>query len=1831
MSNSASSRSEEAPQDPATGVAAAPVDHTQVIVANNALPTNEFPPNVPSAEDVHLHLDSVPRVLNTVEELEKIIAESRERPTFSNFADVQQQSASAKLPIFPTFTRFSSTRFANAESAAFTVVESTSQASGALYDLSYPIVLSVSDGDRMPIPGIPPEGLLDSTGYPLLYKISERKFEVKARSSGAMFPANLSRTLSMRSGPYPDQNTIRAWTHMFQLSNERDAQYILLNRVMAAPAGDNHIALLVKAYLSYFDSVAAALDGVQLARNSLSGAGTIVNVAKQEAWPATLITSQSEVVNVLGGSTAYQEFWAHCCFDEPPVYAAKVSGGVTAATQFSQYRMAPGMSMVCLCDFEAYTPPHKPAFFGRPNLVLGFIETYIQRNSLQHQANEALQIAMLWPTLRSLKIHISLPKPMHVVDWFAGEVESTTAQSAYTGLVASSPFVALASTLAGAWALRSQIYDYVTLLTADRNTWKLSPDSIKLSVSWLMTHASAPGVGWDFLLRHQFHISPSFLYLVGLSVEVVNWSSLLSGLTWEESQFPAHLRLIQPFWVSSSVSCLLPWEAAWTPSFQISQRLLSAEPATIMTLIRLGLLSDEALEAEAIPNYERGVFPVLRRKGHETVQIASIALERLRVIKGAGVRVLAICGQPPRRDALGGVSSGDPTDVNEARESWSIAGVLQNLFLQERGGDAMAAPSRSYRLKDVGSQAAVDAAAAKLEVVKTRLADLAHEAALVASSNLLAHAERLYMEPDTDMTTVAEEAQVMYSPQTSGDCGWWCAVYLMRFQNQDQQSLACLRKRVVLQVGPATMQIATLSMAEMAGICSALKLRVHLIFSQTAALCPKASDDDAQQQILPFMLRLRNGHWEVVKSPDLTVASGVDMANLPVSSSGDELSESIKDKVLLPPPRPEPRINIATRARYLDMIIQKWTNGVAPLQQVIAVHQRLFPTAWLPRFLLSARQDAKPLALAENENGQASSSEAHDLLTQYVDARSSTDFERFLSDREAHVELPAEEAELTWPFRAPENAPKNNLDVKDLIRILDVGQPQERLALWFIWRHRGNHGEFVTAVGVWIASVDICDSAWMDLLQSGLFEANEDNWLQLSQTVHDGWRKAGLKHCSCSNCWAQLLYPQSLWGRGGVEVDWKQELSNKARVPEDIVAYTGQVWSSEYASDLIRQSAREVLGTAVPLLRLETFDDFMDRAYEWLVGGSTAGMPSAFKDTNIRDEISRIYGIQPQPTKRSVMEKIPREHILDQLKTRPQIVAKLHQKLNETGGKTRAIYGVTLWHYIFSNWLMAPFEKTIDHENIDINIQNDRFVSLQVRRAQAARSGGFFSSYDYPDFNAMHTHAHMAIIYQEAASVARGSQSLTQMQNSCSELVMQGYKWLEEAVFTQVCYLPEVDTLIQTVGGLYSGNRDTTLINTILNIAYAKIVDVSCRNMDMDPGVNWRLCHGDDIITQHETYGSALAWNAVASKAKLRGQEKKLLTDQSYHEYLRIMGCPDGKLRGSLARVVATFVNGNWETGYTAGAFAKATELQSSIAILRRRGARREFADTLWAAAIKRVIAAISPKDHDADRLRGALTEIARIVTPSDHPGASTADGVAHVEPSSGDEMPQAEQLYGENEPRGKYDVERMFAGLPDYISGPYTERLLSSLPADKRQQPFLRARLKARLQKSTYGTELPSRFSIEIKQTPQLVKLARKFQEQREKRGKCEHFIRLTDVREILQEHRVFATTLRRMKAFYVLLSCIDDLGDYSKTELIAHLCRVPEAVVRNVLITQNFLEDDWRRLDRPSASDVAALENELELYLTGEGKLDKDEEVVVYTDDGTHALVPLRDIMLY
>lgn len=69
--------------------------------------------------------------------------------------------------------------------------------------------LSITDSQRMPLPRLHAAGIEDSRGFPLLYDNERPRKSNKSRSPGALYPADLSRTMRSKRTTSPYVSTLR--------------------------------------------------------------------------------------------------------------------------------------------------------------------------------------------------------------------------------------------------------------------------------------------------------------------------------------------------------------------------------------------------------------------------------------------------------------------------------------------------------------------------------------------------------------------------------------------------------------------------------------------------------------------------------------------------------------------------------------------------------------------------------------------------------------------------------------------------------------------------------------------------------------------------------------------------------------------------------------------------------------------------------------------------------------------------------------------------------------------------------------------------------------------------------------------------------------------------------------------------------------------------------------------------------------------------------------------------------------------------------------------------------------------------------------------------------------------------------------------------------------------------------------------------------------------------------------------------------------------------------------------------------------------------------------
>jgi hypothetical protein len=141
-------------------------------------------------------------------------------------------------------------------------------------------------------------------------------------------------------------------------------------------------------------------------------------------------------------------------------------------------------------------------------------------------------------------------------------------------------------------------------------------------------------------------------------------------------------------------------------------------------------------------------------------------------------------------------------------------------------------------------------------------------------------------------------------------------------------------------------------------------------------------------------------------------------------------------------------------------------------------------------------------------------------------------------------------------------------------------------------------------------------------------------------------------------------------------------------------------------------------------------------------------------------------------------------------------------------------------------------------------------------------------------------------------------------------------------------------------GGLFSGVRITTLINTVLNMTYH---DATIQRLSNELPLDIELCTskhlGDDIITlfprAYKNY--ALRYIACFLESEKDVNPTKQLASSHCGEFLRIM-YQDGEAWGSPARCCASLVHGNIESSYPVVGLSRLRNIVSSCCNMSRRG-----------------------------------------------------------------------------------------------------------------------------------------------------------------------------------------------------------------------------------------------------------------------------------------------------
>lgn len=215
---------------------------------------------------------------------------------------------------------------------------------------------------------------------------------------------------------------------------------------------------------------------------------------------------------------------------------------------------------------------------------------------------------------------------------------------------------------------------------------------------------------------------------------------------------------------------------------------------------------------------------------------------------------------------------------------------------------------------------------------------------------------------------------------------------------------------------------------------------------------------------------------------------------------------------------------------------------------------------------------------------------------------------------------------------------------------------------------------------------------------------------------------------------------------------------------------------------------------------------------------------------------------------------------------------------------------------------------------------------------------------DYDDFNIQHTLEAQAAIFDALNQVVDHSN----VHSDYSKAV----KWCRDAHMNQWAYFPGEEEPTKIVQGLFSGNRGTNFLNTILNLAYFLLAKKQvAEHLDVEPIRLYHIHHGDDVWL----YNECPLWPALIYIVMLvmgfKFAAAKQLFDRLRSEFLRVLYTKEGAF-GFLARAVPSlFLNPIQGVELISPADA-ASAATAQLNILARRGMTAECVQLLWNAIV---------------------------------------------------------------------------------------------------------------------------------------------------------------------------------------------------------------------------------------------------------------------------------------
>ncbi|BAU79498.1 RNA dependent RNA polymerase [Diatom colony associated dsRNA virus 8] len=342
---------------------------------------------------------------------------------------------------------------------------------------------------------------------------------------------------------------------------------------------------------------------------------------------------------------------------------------------------------------------------------------------------------------------------------------------------------------------------------------------------------------------------------------------------------------------------------------------------------------------------------------------------------------------------------------------------------------------------------------------------------------------------------------------------------------------------------------------------------------------------------------------------------------------------------------------------------------------------------------------------------------------------------------------------------------------------------------------------------------------------------------------------------------------QALEGRGVKAVDWDDEMDKRLN------SFNRKGMLAPFSIEELTPVVRRIVNEERRTFEVPKWEKAWRRRFATTKGGSHNSMGRR-KGKDLPDG---------QLNKRNYAEAVDFAEVGA---VPAQGLVSVSEKLEH--GKTRAIYSLNSENYFrFDAPARALESGWRNHRAVLQPSRGAESVTIE-KRAKNLRK--FKIMFDYADFNSAHTLEAQKLCVRELFA----------------GMDAEWLKWLEDSFDNTWIKDPRTGKMVKMQGTLCSGHRLTTIINTILNAAYVRLVLGESLYNSI-----WIQHVGDDVVASTDDAWAASECMERMLKSGLNLQPQKQAFGTVCAEFLRISFEKDVAV-GYFPRSIASAVSGSW-------------------------------------------------------------------------------------------------------------------------------------------------------------------------------------------------------------------------------------------------------------------------------------------------------------------------------